>query len=58
MKNLLSFFKRLNGYDYFVIYNIIWFFFSTGQTHILAFIAASTSIILSKLQQLQDKEDQ
>ncbi len=58
MKNLLSFFKRLNGYDYFVIYNFIWFLFSTGEAHIFAFIGASTSIILSKLQQLQDKEDQ
>jgi len=58
MKNLLSFFKRLNGYDYVVIYSIIWFLFSTGQEHTLAFIAASTNIILSKIQQLQDKEDQ
>ncbi len=57
MTNLQHFFKRLNGYDYFTIYNIIWFFFSTGQTHILAFLAACTSIILSKLQQLQDKGD-
>ena len=57
MKTLPPFFKRLNWYDYVVIYSIIWFLFSTGQDHILAFIAACTNIILSKLEQRQDKED-